>query len=128
MGTLHFFPTERFAGITRHTEQPHPVERLTAWIRKAAHIRASASLGCEVSLELAPNIVPIRHRTKSDEMAAAVTDYCHRKGYPGHVVSDCIRVGLMRIKEGKSVASAIQSAKARADFAQTFGPKSPSAA
>lgn len=123
MGTLVFFPTERYGAVTRATEQPHAVERLVAWLRKAAHIRASASLGCEVALELAPNIVPIRHRTKSDEMAAVVTDYCHRKGYAGHIVSDCIRVGLMRIKEGKSVASSIQSAKARADFSQMFGPK-----
>lgn len=123
MSKLVFFPTERYGAVTRTTEQPHAVERLASWLRKAAHIRASASLGCEVALELAPNIVPIRHRTKSDEMAAVVTDYCHRKGYPGHVVSECIRVGLMRIRDGKSVASAIQSAKARADFAQAFGPK-----
>lgn len=124
MGTLIFFPRERFGAVTRATEQPHAVERLVSWLRKAAPIRANASLGCEDSLKLAPNIVPMsRRRTKSDEMAAAVADYCHRKGYPGNVVSDCIRVGLMRIKEGKSVASAIQSAKARADFAQTFGPR-----
>lgn len=57
MGTLLFFPTERYGAVSRNTEQPHPVERLAAWIRKAAHIRASASLGCEVTLEQAPNIV-----------------------------------------------------------------------
>lgn len=37
MGTLLFFPTERYGAVSRNTEQPHPVERLAAWIRKAAH-------------------------------------------------------------------------------------------
>ncbi|MDQ5880929.1 MAG: hypothetical protein QG616_759 [Pseudomonadota bacterium] len=39
MGSLVFFPTDRFGAVTRNTEQPHPVERLAAWLRKAAHIR-----------------------------------------------------------------------------------------
>lgn len=128
MGTLLFFPTERYGAVSRNTEQPHPVERLAAWIRKAAHIRASASLGCEVTLEQAPNIVPMRRRTKSDVMGAAVVDHCHRRGYHGQVISDAIRVGLMRLKEGRSVATAIQSAKARADFAAQFGPVDPKGA
>ena len=125
MGVLIHFPTERFAGITRATEQPHPVERMAAWIRKAAHMRASASLGCEVTLEYAPNIVPLRSKTRSEVMANAVATYCHNRNYSGYIVGDAIRVGLMRVKEGKSLASAIQSAKARADFAATLGPKSP---
>ncbi len=119
MGIL-YFPTDRYGSVTRNTEQPHPVERLASWLRKAAGIRASASLGCDAALELAPNIVPMRHRTRSDAMAAAVVTYCHAKGYAGHVVSDAIRVGLMRLKEGKSAATAIESAKARADFASMF--------
>ena len=128
MGHIVHFPTERFGALTRNTEQPHPVERMAQWIRKAAHIRASASLGCDVSIELAPNIVPLRTKTKTEAMASAVAGYCHQRGYPGHVVSDAIRVGLMRIKDGKSVASAIQSAKTRADFAVMFGPDAPGAA
>lgn len=124
MGTLIMFPTERFGAVTRATEQPHAVERLVSWLRKAAPIRASAAMGCEDALELAPNILPMsRHQSKTETMASAVASYCHQRKYPGRVVSDAIRVGMMRIRDGKSVASAIQSAKARADFAQTFGPR-----
>lgn len=60
MGMLVFFPTDRYGSVTRNTEQPHPVERLAAWLRKAAHIRASASLGCEATLEQAPKVVIAR--------------------------------------------------------------------
>lgn len=118
MGTIVYFPTERFGAVTRATEQPHPIERLAAWIRKSAGIRASATLGCEATIEQAPNLVPMRHRTRSDAMAAAVAAYCHSRGYHGRIVSEAIRVGLMRIKEGKSTATAIESAKTRADFCQ----------
>lgn len=118
MGILLHFPSERFGAVTRDTEQPHALERLANWIRKSAGIRASATLGCEAAMEQAPNLVPMRHRTRSDTMASAVVAYCHMKGYHGRIVAEAIRVGLMRIKEGKSTASAIESAKVRADFCQ----------
>jgi hypothetical protein len=73
MGTLIFFPTDRYGSVTRNTEQPHAVERLAAWLRKVAHIRASASMGCEETLEQAPNVVPLsRHYTKGEAMATAI--------------------------------------------------------
>lgn len=128
MGTLHYFPTERFGAVTRATEQPHAVERLAGWLRKSAHIRASASLGCEAMLELAPNVVPLRSRSKSDVMASAVATYCHERRYQGQIVSDAIRVGIMRIKDGHSVASAISAAKTRADFSAKHGHNGPEAA
>ena len=62
MGTLTYFPTERYGAVTRATEQPHAVERLVAWLRKAAPIRAKASMGCEETLELAPNMTTPRPR------------------------------------------------------------------
>lgn len=117
MGIL-YFPTDRYGSVTRNTEQPHAVERLAAWLRKVAHIRASASLGCEATLEQAPNIIPLsRHYTKDEAMARSVRDYCNMRGYSRTVCKDAIRLGLLRIREGRSVASAIASAKVRADFA-----------
>lgn len=103
--------------ITRSTQQPHAVERMAAWLRKASHIRASASLGCDVTLELAPDFVPIRRASKSHMLAQSVADYCRMKRLPSRVRDDAIRVGMMRIKEGKSLGCAIASAKVRADFA-----------
>jgi hypothetical protein len=118
MGTLIFFPTDRYGSVTRNTEQPHAVERLAAWLRKVAHIRASASMGCEETLEQAPNIIPLsRHYTKDEAMARSIRDYCNMRGYSRTICKDAIRVGIMRIKDGKSVATAIASAKVRADFA-----------
>lgn len=125
MGIVIELPTVRYGGVTRSTEQPHAVERLAAWIRRGAHMRASASLGCEATLEQAPNIVPMRHRTRLDAVAAAVTNHCHKRGYPGRVVSDAIRVGLMRLREGRTTDEAIESAKTRADFAVMFGKPQP---
>ena len=117
MGLL-YFPTDRYGSVTRDTTQPHAVERLAAWLRKVAHIRASASLGCEATLEQAPNIIPLsRHYTKDEAMARSVRDYCNMRGYSRTVCKDAIRLGLLRIREGRSVASAIASAKVRADFA-----------
>lgn len=117
MGIL-YFPTDRYGSVTRNTEQPHAVERLAAWLRKVAHIRASASLGCEATLEQAPNVVPLsRHYTKGEAMARSVRDYCNMRGYSRTICKDAIRVGIMRIRDGKSVATAIASAKVRADFA-----------
>ena len=116
----------RYGSVTRNTEQPHPVERLAAWLRKAAHIRASASMGCEETLEQAPNIIPLsRHYTKGEAMARSVRDYCNMRGYSRTICKDAIRVGIMRIREGKSVATAIASAKVRADFANEYagGPE-----
>lgn len=118
MGSLVFFPTDRFGAVTRNTEQPHPVERLAAWLRKAAHIRASATMGCDATIEAAPNIIPLaRHYTKGEAMARSIRDYCAMRGYSRPIQNDAIRVGIMRISEGRSVASAIASAKVRADFA-----------
>lgn len=123
MGIL-YFPTDRYGSVTRNTEQPHPVERLAAWLRKAAHIRASASMGCEETLEQAPNIIPLsRHYTKDEAMARSVRDYCNMRGYSRTICKDAIRVGLLRIREGKSVATAIASAKVRADFSDQYGPE-----
>lgn len=117
MGIL-YFPTDRYGSVTRNTEQPHSVERLAAWLRKVAHIRASASLGCEATLEQAPNIIPLsRHCTKGEAMARSVRDYCNMRGYSRTICKDAIRVGIMRIRDGKSVATAIASAKVSADFA-----------
>lgn len=127
MGTLVFFPTERFGAVTRATEQPHAVERLASWLRKVAHIRASAALGCDATLELAPNIVPMRRCSRSDVVAAAIVAYCKDRHYSPRIVNDAIRAGVMRIKEGKSSATAIQSGKMRADFLAS-GPTPPRAA
>ena len=122
MGSLVFFPTDRFGAVTRNTEQPHPVERLAAWLRKAAHIRASATMGCDATIEAAPNIIPLsRNYTKGEAMARSVRDYCNMRGHSRAVRNDAIRVGIMRIREGRSVASAIASAKVRADFAHMYG-------
>lgn len=129
MGSLVFFPTDRFGAVTRSTEQPHPVERLAAWLRKAAHIRASATMGCDATIEAAPNIIPLsRHYCREEAMARSVRDYCNMRGYSRAIQKDAIRVGLMRIREGKSVASAIASAKVRADFAHTYRGNGPEAA
>lgn len=129
MGSLVFFQTDRFGAVTRNTEQPHPVERLAAWLRKAAHIRASATMGCDATIEAAPNIIPLaRNYTRDEAMARSVRDYCNMRGYSRAIQKDAIRVGLMRISEGKSVASAIASAKVRADFAHTYRGNGPEAA
>jgi hypothetical protein len=122
MGQIIYIESERFGSVTRDTMQPHPVERLVSWLRKAAPIRAKASLGCEDSLALAPNVLPLsRKQSKSEAMASAVADYCHRMRYSGWIVSDAISLGMLRMRHGSSVASAIASAKARADFASQHG-------
>ena len=122
MGTVIMIPTERYGAVTRATEQPHAVERLVSWLRKAAPIRAKASMGCEDALSLAPNVLPLsRKQSKSEAMASAVAEYCHRMRYSGWIVSDAISLGLLRMRHGSSVASAIASAKVRADFAHEHG-------
>jgi hypothetical protein len=122
MGQIIMLPTERFGAVTRDTIQPHPVERLVSWLRKAAPIRAKASLGCEDALSLAPNVLPLsRKQSRSEAMASAVASYCHRQGYAGWIVADAIALGLLRLKHGSSAASAIASAKVRADFAKQHG-------
>lgn len=122
MGQIIYLPCERFGAVTRATEQPHPVERLVSWLRKAAPIRAKASMGCEDALSLAPNVVPLsRRQSKSEAMASAVANYCHGRGYAGWIVANAISLGLLRIKCGASPASAIASAKVRADFAHEHG-------
>jgi len=121
MGYVIHFPSERFGAVTRATEQPHAVERLVAWLRKSAPIRASASLGCEAALESAPNVVPLRLMSRTQAMVSAVTYYCHRKRYQGWIVADAIALCLMRYRHGASPASAIASAEVRADFAHKHG-------
>lgn len=120
MGTLIYFPSERYGAVTRSTEQPHAVERLAGWLRKVAHIRASASLGCEVTIELAPNVVPIRRPSKLDAIADAVRDHCRMKRLPAYVIGDAIRCGFLRARHGASIGAAIQSAKIRAEFVAEF--------
>ena len=125
---LVFFPAERYGAITRETEQPHPVERLVSWLRKVAPIRASASLGCDAALELAPNMLPMRRRVKPDcprldTLVAVMDDYCDGKGYAEWIAEDSIRAGMLRIRHGESMSHAIQSTKARADFCAKHGPK-----
>lgn len=112
MGTLTYFPTERYGAVTRATEQPHVVERLAAWLRKAAHIRASASLGCEVSLELAPNIIPMRKRPHSlTNVERAVKDYCKLVGLGPDETGRCMVFAANARRSGDSEATAVQTGK-----------------
>lgn len=112
MGSLVFFPTERYGAVCRATEQPHPVERLAAWIRKAAHIRASASLGCEASLELAPNIVPMCKRPHTlTNVERAVKDYGKLIGLGPDEIGRCMVLAANARRSGDSEATAVQTGK-----------------
>lgn len=111
MGSLVFFPTERFGAVTRSTEQPHLVERIAGWIRKSAHIRASASLGCETTLELAPNIVPIRRLRDLTTVEQAVQDYCVLIGLTPAETVRCTTFARNCRKSGDSEATAVQAGK-----------------
>ena len=128
MGTLTYFPTERYGAVTRATEQPHAVERLVQWLRKAAPIRAKASMGCEETLELAPNMTPIRKAVKPncprlETLTKVLDDYCEMCGYARWIAQDSIRAGMLRIRHGETMGRAIESAKRRADFCAQHGPK-----
>lgn len=117
-------PVERYGAVTRATEQPHAVERLVSWLRRAAPIRAKASLGCDDALSLAPNFVPIRKQTKVQAMARAVSEFCDESGYSARIKRAAIETGLFRMRHGASNGAAITSAKIRAEhLAVTYGPQ-----
>ncbi len=111
MGTLTYFPTERFGAVTRSTEQPHLVERIAGWIRKSAHIRASASLGCETTLELAPNIVPIRRLRDLTPVEQSVELYCKDIGLTPKEIVRCTTFARNARRSGDSEATAVQAGK-----------------
>lgn len=111
MGHLVYFPTERYGGVTQCTEQPQLVQRLCSWLRKAAFIRASASLGCEATLELAPNIVPIRREKAAPGIDGVIEDYCASIGLTESESLRCKRLARNALRTGESKSAAVQFGK-----------------
>lgn len=117
--------------VTRSTYSPSTQERLAAWFQRSANIRAAASLGCETSMQRAPNVIPIRPRqTRVETLAECAIAYCRPRGYAPWIEREFVDLAMYRIRHGASMASAIQSAKVRADFCHQHGkgPTSPEAA
>jgi hypothetical protein len=68
--------------VTRSTYSPSAQERLARWFQRSANLRAAASLGCETSMERAPNVIPLRPRqTTAETLVEAAATYCRPKRY-----------------------------------------------
>lgn len=92
------------------------------WFQRSANIRAAASLGCETSMQRAPNVIPLRPRqTRVETITEAAATYCRPRRYASWIEREFVDVALFKVKHGASMASAIQSAKVRADFCAQHG-------
>lgn len=108
--------------VTRSTYSPSTQERLALWFQRPANIRAAASLGCETSMQRAPNVIPLRPRqTRVKTITEAAIAWCRPRGYAPWIEREFVAVAMYRLRHGASMASAIASAKVRADFCAAHG-------
>lgn len=103
---------------------PSAVERMAAWFERSAGLRASASLGDDYALETAPNVIPLHPLNRLGKIEAivlAVRLHCRRRRYDAWIERNATITGVMRLRNGASMATAIGSALVRADFAAKHG-------